>query len=66
MKALALLISIISAEVIDLTEKDETELLVGAELFIVNFHAQWCRFSKQLEPILIKVDEAVQRGFYKK
>jgi len=63
MKALALLISIISAEVIDLTEKDETELLAGAELFIVNFHAQWCRFSKQLEPILIKVDEAVQKAY---
>ena len=62
MKALALLISLISAGLIDLTEQNEPELLEKAELFIVNFHAQWCRFSKQLEPVLTKVDEAVQRG----
>ena len=56
------LISIASGEaVLDLKSFNEKKLQ-EYEVVLVNFYADWCRFSRQLDPILIKTEEAVRKS----
>ena len=57
------LLGLVNALIVDITQKNH-DLLESTELFIVNFYAEWCRFSRQLDPILVKTEEAVRRGIF--
>ena len=56
------LIGLITGAVVDLTKKNE-EILEQTELFLVNFYADWCRFSRQLHPIFVNTETALREAY---
>ena len=50
------------SHVIDLTEENE-HLLAETDVFLVNFYADWCRFSRQLHPIFVTTDTAMREAY---
>ena len=60
--ALTILVQCGVSHVIDLTEENE-HLLAETDVFLVNFYADWCRFSRQLHPIFVTTDTAMREAY---
>jgi len=58
-----LLFGLISAtiNVIDINKENEN-VLQTTEVMLVNFYADWCRFSRQLHPIFVNTANVLREG----
>ena len=48
-----------TASVVDLNE-DNLNIMDDTQVFIVNFYADWCRFSRQLHPIFEDAEKLIR------
>lgn len=49
--------------VIDLNDSNFQQTLDGHDFVLVNFYAEWCRFSRDLAPIFEAAGDAVTKEF---
>lgn len=42
--------------------KDNENILSQTEVMLVNFYADWCRFSRQLHPIFVNTANVIREG----
>ena len=54
-----------TVNVIDIGKQNEN-ILEETEVVLVNFYADWCRFSRQLHPIFVNSANLIREGFHKK
>ena len=51
-----------TVNVIDIGKHNEN-ILEETEVVLVNFYADWCRFSRQLHPIFVNSANLIREGF---
>lgn len=61
--AVALLAQEVQSNTVQLVSSNVDQILGGHEFVIVNFYADWCRFSNMLSPIFEDASKAVKREF---
>ncbi|KAL5105894.1 Endoplasmic reticulum resident protein 44 [Taenia crassiceps] len=61
--ALLLTIWLCQASVLDLTMANFLDVLKQHDFVLVNFYAEWCRFSRDLAPIFLSTGESVAQEF---
>ena len=44
--------------------KDNIDILSQTEVMLVNFYADWCRFSRQLHPIFVNTANVIREGIF--
>uniref|UniRef100_A0A0N4ZK91 Thioredoxin domain-containing protein n=1 Tax=Parastrongyloides trichosuri TaxID=131310 RepID=A0A0N4ZK91_PARTI len=54
------IISIINGEVIKLTKNNIDQVIKDHSLLIVNFYADWCRYSQMLKPVFASASDLIE------
>ena len=50
-----------TVNVVDIGKSNEN-ILAETEVVLVNFYADWCRFSRQLHPIFVNTANVIREG----
>ncbi|MCQ6473569.1 thioredoxin domain-containing protein, partial [Vibrio parahaemolyticus] len=53
----------ITAEIASLDSENIDEILNNADVALVNFYADWCRFSQMLHPIFEEASDVIKEEY---